>query len=192
MKTPEKLILPNEFRSLKPSVYFIDELGSDTSSTYRAELRQILMQTLQAQQLEADENILNLEHWPEHSELSISLSHSLKVSCFGWCQKPSSLGVDIENIYRPNSKILKRVCTTEEVESAPYIPHLWTAKEAVFKSLRKKEIVLSTVEILDWRPKAKTEWFFTARWKDQDSYIAGIGFSCLRMDHSLSFFVHRP
>ncbi len=192
MKTPERLILPNEFRSLKPSIYFVDQLGSETSQDYRTELRQVLNNTLLAEQIATDPNILNLEYWPEHRELSINLSHSLKASCFGWCTKPSSMGVDIESVSRLNAQTLKRVCTTDEVESAPYIPHLWTAKEAVYKSLRKKEIVLSTVEILDWRPKATSEWFFTARWKDQDSYITGIGFSCLKMDHSLSFFVHRP
>lgn len=192
MATIEILTLPKEFRSLKPQVFFVGDLGSTTHADYRQQLRQLLQHNLASHKFAASEQLLDLQILPNHEQLSLNISHSLKASTFGWCEKPSSLGIDIESADRLSPQVLKRVCSLEEIESCPYIPHLWTAKEATFKSLRKENIVISNVEVLDWRPKTETEWFFTAQWKDQGTHITGIGFSCLKMDHSLSFFVHRP
>ncbi|MBY0315383.1 MAG: 4'-phosphopantetheinyl transferase superfamily protein [Bdellovibrionales bacterium] len=190
--TPEVLLLPTEFRSLKPQVFFVSNVGSDTHPNYRLQVRQLFSECLRTHRHLVPEQMNDLSFRPRHDNLSLSVSHSLNASAFGWCDKPSQIGVDIEVIERLSAQVLKRVCSREELEACPYVPHLWTAKEAVFKSLQTENNVISNVEILDWRPKKETEWFFTAKWRDREEHIKGIGFSCLKMDHSLSFFVHRP
>lgn len=101
---------------------------------------------------------------PQLSDLKISISHSKGLG--GWIQAETSsfVGFDIELSSRLSLSPVKRVSTQQELASAPSPAHLWTAKEASFKSLCLTHNLqtLSQVETQTWIPLQNHWWMFKA------------------------------
>lgn len=110
---------------------------------------------------------LNKIPHPQWGGLSISHCPSLGVFITSFINK--NLGIDVEEVERIQREPLLRVCIEEEIDSAPSIAHLWTAKEAAFKSFYRLEApkTLSQINIFDWSQKENTYYHF--RYKCCDS-----------------------
>lgn len=90
---------------------------------------------------------------PESASFAISISHTLGLGGYVIAPRPFAVGLDIEIFARIREPIVRRVSSRAEIESAPDLAFLWTAKEAVFKSLLGPDQprVLSVITIDGWQ-----------------------------------------
>lgn len=80
-----------------------------------------------------ESSVLDLEFPPRLSRGFVSISHS--PSFGGFLFGPSPLGLDIEDREQIRPNVVARLADWEEFVLAPTAGHLWTAKEAIFKTL---------------------------------------------------------
>jgi phosphopantetheinyl transferase (holo-ACP synthase) len=187
--TPQKFIppfLPQAFSSLQ--IYQFDHL-EETNSDHRLLLREIMADQIHAEGFEKPEHFLDLSRRPQHSELSVSISHTFHKSAFAWVAKPLTVGIDIELINRIQLPIIERVCSEKEMSSSPTPQFLWSAKESVFKAIDPQATVLSQIEIYNWHPVDENTYTFQARLIATGESLDGLGCICIDLKHYLSFFV---
>jgi hypothetical protein len=98
-------------------------------------------------------NLRDLNAIPTIPKLGLSISHHRNRGGFVVSQDTPYLGFDIEINTRVRPELLNRVAiSSDELEQAPSVPALWTAKEAAFKCLRNlaQPRGLADIEINDW------------------------------------------
>lgn len=78
-------------------------------------------------------DLLNLQVLPELRRGYVSISHSKGLG--GYAYSDFFVGFDIEVNARVKPETAARISRMEEVASAPDMPALWCAKEAVYKAL---------------------------------------------------------
>lgn len=158
----------------------------------RKELRKFLVRQIKAlgfhKKKEFDFNpLLKIGSKPEHPFLALSIAHSKSLACFVLKDlRPSalkdlgfkkiSIGLDIEEAGRASRQVVSRISLPEELEACPNPALLWTAKEAAFKCLTQKSLLLSDCFISNWK-KAPFEkaYFFKAENKSHQK-AKGIAF----------------
>jgi phosphopantetheinyl transferase (holo-ACP synthase) len=185
MLVPAK-INPIDSRFSQVNIFLLQNVEPDLQ-TQRLTLRQRLIETLQQHNEPALPELLDLLKIPQHAHLSLSLSHTKAYSCFGWCAKPISLGVDIEDLARLKQSLVARVSSPSEMATAPRWELLWSCKEAVFKAFPPAN-VLSFVEIFDFQPLQNDVWRFRARNAKTQTLLEGAGEVRLILGHTLAFF----
>lgn len=153
----------------------------------RLNLRRQLIESLKQFKHSTRPELLNLLQVPQHPDLSISLSHTKTYSYYGWCPKPSAIGVDIEDLLRLKTSLITRVSSPSEMSTAPREELLWSCKEAVFKAVPAVN-VLSFVEIFDFLPLLNDVWHFRARETKTQTVLQGYGEVRLILGHTLAFF----
>ena len=124
--------------------------------------------------------ILDLSKVPHPQWGGLSISHCPSQGIFVSSSQCKNLGVDIEEISRISREVLLRTCLEEEVDSAPSLAHLWTAKEAAFKSFYRLSPpqTLSQIKIFDWNEKKNKAYHFRYKLNDSnDLDIFGEGLS---------------
>ena len=168
------------------TLFLLQNTEADLQSQ-RLNLRRQLIDSLKQFQHSIRPELLDLLKVPQHSDLSISLSHTKTYSCFGWCPKPSAIGVDIEDLTRLKSSLIARVASPSEMSTAPRWELLWSCKEAVFKTVPAVN-VLSFVEIFDFLPLQNEVWRFRARETKTQTVLQGYGEVRLILGHTLAFF----
>ena len=128
---------PNLRLFLKPD-WGSGQLGSKTL------IRQQIETELPAQ---VKPEISELDKIPELKSGFLSISHCFDVGGFAY-STGLPLGFDVEITSRVTNSIINRVASPQELKSAPSAASLWTAKEAIFKSLRtfKQPQVVSQIE----------------------------------------------
>jgi 4'-phosphopantetheinyl transferase EntD len=180
------------------TLYLLQNSATDLQ-TQRLTLRRQLVETLRQAHHSTLPDLLDLLKIPLHPTLSVSLSHTKTYSAFGWCSKPASLGVDIEDLARLKEPLVSRVSSPSEMSTAPRWDLLWSCKEAVFKALPMVN-VLSSVEIFDFYPLQHAEqnevlkevWRFRARDTKTQTLLPGAGEVRLVLGHTLAFFILNP
>lgn len=106
----------------------------------------------------------------------ISISHCPQVGGYAFVKKPTHIGFDLEVSSRVQEKVVARISTQAELSEAPSFAHLWSAKEATFKSLKFSDqpATLSSIVIEGWQRvppgiispdygQSPTIWAFQAR-----------------------------
>lgn len=93
----------------------------------------------------------------DFSLIKASLSHCKSYGVFVCSPRGNNdnqlVGVDLEISNRVTKEIISRVSTPVEIFEAPSAAHLWTAKEASFKSLtNNKTQLINDVLIHSWTP----------------------------------------
>lgn len=103
--------------------------------------------------------VLDLNHVPHFSQISVSISHTASLGGFAISQRP--VGFDLEAQSRISDRAVRRVSSDAEVAAAPSPAHLWVAKEAAYKALRhgQQPAVISDVEMVGWKLE-KNFWRF--------------------------------
>lgn len=93
----------------------------------------------------------DLETPPRFAEVFCSISHTGDFGMVALSQFP--VGIDVEIKDRVREPIVARVSSPQEIQEAPSIAHLWSAKEAAYKSLLSfaQPSVISAVSIGGWR-----------------------------------------
>lgn len=180
----------SELKALKAdlplTLFLIHDVGSQTETDHRLQVRETLRHLLTRQRLSAPEDLLNLQNSPpSHPELALSLSHSHTSSAVAWMPLPWRLGVDIEAIERVHIPVIHRIATAEEVSLAPDPRYLWMAKEAALKCLYPDVNVLSSVKIVNWVKQSETTWTFDV---EPQITTEGYGEFHLILGHALAFF----
>lgn len=172
------------------NLILIEELGSKTHSNYRLKVREHLYDLLVKDGHEPSKNLLDIHQRPTCKDVFISISHCPQHTLLAW--GPRTLGCDIELSSRINKKMIGRISTPQELEEAPELSHLWTAKEAAFKAISSSIKLLSSVEIIEWQKEIATHWQTYKAKNASVNKVVGMGQSCLIMNHSISFFVTYP
>jgi 4'-phosphopantetheinyl transferase EntD len=98
------------------------------------------------------DQIENLKTPPRPANWSLSVSHTLDLG--GWLAtpRPLSVGFDIEDTRRLQSRLIERICTAEEVAAAPDPLLLWSAKEASYKCLETGQPqVITDLTLRSWK-----------------------------------------
>lgn len=101
-----------------------------------------------------DRRVLDLSERPILSSGSISISHSNSFGGFAVTRdENASIGFDIEDNERIKERVVARISSTEEMESAPLLAALWAAKEAGYKSFPEgiQPSVMSDVTVENWK-----------------------------------------
>ncbi len=168
------------------ALFLLQNTETDLQSQ-RVNLRRHLVDGLKQFNHSTKPELLDLLKVPQHSDLSISLSHTKAYSCFGWCPKPSAIGVDIEDLLRLKTSLITRISSPREISTAPRWELLWSCKEAVFKAVPAVN-VLSFVEIFDFLPLQNEVWRFRARETKTQTVLQGYGEVRLILGHTLAFF----
>lgn len=121
-----------------------------------------------------------------------SISHSTQAGILAQSRIP--LGVDLESFHRINPKVVQRISAANEVAEAPSPGHLWTAKEATFKSLIhfRQPQTLSQIEIFQWQQIQNDTYQF--RLKDPEKFAVqfNAGFVFLNHSEALAVFFANP
>lgn len=188
-----KLLKPLQFpplpgRLAEATVYFIENLGSEQTD-HRLQLRALFAEQLAVSGFSPPQNITTLDKPLTHSELHLSLSHTVDASGIAWVKNSLRVGVDVEQLQRLQPHIIERVSLLAERTNAPDIRYLWPAKEASFKALSPRCQVISDIEIHSWNVLSPTISAFKARLSSSDQRIDGSGLVCLISGHLLAFFV---
>ncbi len=168
------------------TLFLLQNTESDLQAQ-RLNLRRQLVESLKQFQHSTTPELLDLLKVPQHPELSMSLSHTKAYSCFGWCPKTSTIGVDIEDVVRLKTSLTARISSSSEMSTAPRWQLLWSCKEAVFKAVPAMN-VLSFVEIFDFLPLQNDIWRFRARETKTQTVLQGYGEVRLILGHTLAFF----
>lgn len=86
--------------------------------------------------------LFDLTQIPQPENVSLSISHCASVG--GYVFSHYNVGFDIEEKKRISPSVLKRVCSSAELNSAPDPAFLWSAKESAYKALSKQMISFET------------------------------------------------
>ena len=164
-----------------------DEWGSAASHEHRAKIRAELARRFPAQ---AGPSTLDLSLKPELPGHSVSISHCALAGGFIAAEKPARIGFDIEEANRPSQRVLDRIAAPEEIAAAPSLAHLWTAKEAAFKSLppESQPTVFTEISVSGWsRHPSEDLWIYLAKSRGHSgAYGIGAVFGRLRL--AVAFF----
>ena len=115
--------------------------------------------------------LLNLKAVPKIKGLALSISHCQSLGGYALSQTARSLGFDIEDKIAIKKRVVERVAGLDEIQRAPDYQMLWSAKEAVWKSLIRQPSPLPSIKIASWQLHGSEVFTFTAEWSD--SAIAG-------------------
>ncbi len=115
---------------------------------------------------------------------SLSVSHSSVMG--GFIISPAtqvSLGVDLEQAGRAKKRTVLRIANEEELHQSPSPSFLWSAKEAIYKSIHpfQKTISIKQIFVFDWTPIQETNKSDTLKTYDyrfEVNNIKGKGFVC--------------
>ncbi len=141
--------LVRELRSIlaAPSLVFdVREEWASTRENHREKIREALSLAL-------NEDLTDLALPPRPRAHSASISHCRFAGGYAAVSQPTCLGFDLELVARVKPEIIARMSREEEMKNAPSPAHLWTAKEAAFKSLAQNDEVslMSEITIGAWR-----------------------------------------
>ncbi len=134
--------------------------------------------------------ILDLSKPPTLDTCGISISHTKNSGAYVLSKNKLHIGLDMELSSRIQKEPLLRVSTLTEVETAPSLAHLWTAKEAAFKSFYKLESpkVLSQIEVCNWKLESANLFSFSYYFNNSKGLIrSGEGYSWQENCLNLSF-----
>lgn len=150
--------------------------SSQSKNSYRSEIRSAIAHCLNAHSSHSDPNqspsafntwahLLDTGKLPVTEGWSISISHCAHIGGFALAPAPHRLGFDIEDLERLKKKpdLIQRVATPNDLSQTPHLELLWSAKEALFKSLNsypqtspfRQPKTLSEVETTGWRHVSK-------------------------------------
>lgn len=188
---PPVQIHPVDSKFFSDVTLFLQQNTELDLQSQRLNLRRQLIESLKQAKHATRPELLDLLKVPQHSDLSISLSHTKTYSCFAWCPKPSAIGIDIEDLLRLKTSLITRVSSPSEMSTAPRWELLWSCKEAVFKAVPAVN-VLSFVEIFDFLPLQNDVWRFRARETKTQAVLHGYGEVRLILGHTLAFFKLSP
>ena len=96
--------------------------------------------------------ILNLI--PRSKKLHFSISHTKKIG--GFAVSHDAIGLDLEQSARISKKLIQRVCSDQEIQTAPDFKYLWVAKESILKVASfsmTENLLLSNVKLNGWVKK---------------------------------------
>ncbi|MBK9324433.1 MAG: 4'-phosphopantetheinyl transferase superfamily protein [Bdellovibrionaceae bacterium] len=115
---------------------YLSSVGGSLHPDYRNEIRSAIEQTLTEKK--------------SAEKVYYSTSHARAIGGFALSNRP--IGFDIEAQDRVQNNTISRVSQNSEVSEAPTHTHLWTAKEAAYKSLAKfsQPTVISSIQIGQW------------------------------------------
>lgn len=170
-------------------LFYLPNLDGERGNDTRFEMRELLRELLSAHGHASPEELLELERRPYHPELHINISHCKDAGLIGWALKPLKIGVDVEQVERIQTHLIRRVSLPGEISEAPRPELLWSAKEAAFKSRSDAVEVISSVEIFDWHALGDQTWSFKARVAQDKNTVLGAGEICLIQRHSTAFFL---
>jgi len=181
------------FSSFSKTRFFCRQfINSNLSVEDRKELRRFLVWQIKVLGFHKEKEfdfspLLKIGTKPEHPFLALSISHSKNLACFvlkdlrsssqkDLVFKKISIGLDIEEAGRVSRQIVSRISIPEELEACPSPALLWTAKEATFKCLTQKNLLLNDCFISNWE-KASFEksYFFKAENKSHQK-AKGVAF----------------
>lgn len=123
---------------------------------------------------------------------AISISHCQDLGGFVICDVENPVGFDIEEPGRIRGETAARVAAPEEIKDSPSPADLWCAKEAVYKCLFPKTLILSEVNIV-WSTDQKPVHFFeaflneNAKVREPDNIPQVIGFTSDFGSHKTAF-----
>jgi hypothetical protein len=142
-------LIPHPFENI------LGQLSEDWGSqhpNHRLNLRQGLKHFLEQQGERASSDFDDLEKRPINAAWSLSISHTDGLGGFVALRSPDRIGFDIEVPSRIQPNLIQRLSSPTELAAAPQLRLLWTAKEAVFKSLPSsiQPKVMSHIQIRDW------------------------------------------
>jgi 4'-phosphopantetheinyl transferase len=100
------------------------------------------------------QNIQNLDLLPTSEKIFFSISHNQSLG--GYSAADIQHGFDIELKSRIKEAIILRVSTQTEIIESPDLKFLWCAKEAAFKALGNSDLIISDLNICDWKSQNKT------------------------------------
>jgi hypothetical protein len=159
----------------------------------RLKIREAIIDCLKPDEVEA-QTLRMLEHVPDPSNASVSISHNPSIGGFALTRQPSpSIGFDVEEISRLHAKAVARISKPEELSQAP--ARVWVAKEAAYKALRGRPKVITALTTSAWRSVSISEnlslWSCEVR---EDSHPNSVcrGFTVELSNTALGIFVeHR-
>lgn len=121
-------------------------LRSDFASRvegHRARIRATL------HQLTGDESVLNLETPPQLKDKFVCISHCRSIGGFVLSNGP--IGFDIEETRRVSPAVAERMSHQNDDKQSPSPAALWTAREAVYKSLGARQpAIMNDFAITNW------------------------------------------
>jgi len=125
--------------------------GSDQPD-FRTKIRTQIQQKIGASDDANMQSLEDLSQIPHHPDFKISISHSPMLGGFALVESSKGLGFDLEVQSRVRLPTIQRMSSPEEISLAPSPAHLWSAKEAAFKSLwpAKQPLTLSEIFVLNW------------------------------------------
>lgn len=144
----------NDFLGTTDIRLFLKTDWSSSSPMGRHEIRRHIFLNI-----EADEQILNLNNLPICESGSLSISHNRQMGGYVHTNQNFQLGFDIEVSARLNDSNVRLFASTEEIRNARGAPILWTAKEAAYKCLPRvlQPTVIGEIELTNWR-HPKNNW----------------------------------
>lgn len=137
------------------------EWGSQNRD-HRELIRQSISQNLTDLKNADQKALADLGTPPRPHNWCVSISHAL--NCGGWMavRRPSQIGWDVELKSRLRPELIERVCEPDELEAAPRVGLLWSAKESYFKALEDEQPpTISALTILDWEELRPGFWKWT-------------------------------
>lgn len=172
---------------------------NNSSPEQRKELREQLIQkieTIKKLSLEQKKSMLTLDVPPQVPFASLSLSHCALMG--GFIISPLvhfSLGFDLEKKNRAKEKTVLRISTQDELNQSPSASALWSAKEAVYKSISQYQnhTHIKQISIFDWQPtssKKEITKIYDYQFKTENTNIKGKGFVCLIANIVVGFAFH--
>ncbi len=167
-------------------IYFTRFPNKKIELKERTFLREALINQIKSRQAigERSENfnwghLLKIGQKPECPFASISIAHCPFIGGFLFVFDTSlSIGFDIEQKKRITKKLIGRISSTEEIQTAPSPALLWAAKEAGFKCLyeRQTQLLLSACRISHWRKDPEKQiYFFNCHSKKTGKKAVGAG-----------------
>lgn len=134
--------------------------------------------------------LLDLNKIPHPQWGGLSISHCPSAGVFVTSFLNKNLGIDVEECDRIQRDPLLRVCSEEEVDSAPSLAHLWTAKEASFKSFYRLDApkTISQINIFDWNQRKSNYYHFRYKFNNSSGLVVvgeGLSYSFGRLNLSI-------
>ncbi len=151
----------------------LDPLFASHVSNNRNSIRQNILNRYQ-EQMTTEERlaVLDLNQRPVSKNLFFSVSHMKHNG--GYAVSNEKVGFDIEDISRISTDVIRRISTTAEIDLAPQIEFLWSAKESSFKVIGEtKDLVFTDIRITHWMKQNDIHFFNAQMTKNENFKLSG-------------------
>ena len=178
-----------EFIPPSTKVYFSQHLTSKVKD-YRQKIRTTLFDTIKSSEhFSSKDDLLDLTKLPSHPLFNISISHCPKASGFALIDKNSLIGLDIEDVQRPNDKLIQRISSAREIKETPFPQRLLSAKESAWKAVHQRHSIttISQIETLSWKQATQNWSSYKISFNGQS--LNGNGFISEQSGIYISFYI---